>query len=384
MNDETSDLNRLLEQESRRLLEARMLPNEGKLTDQQRKDVVTALNAYIKKHKISQVDVQKQVTEINLGTINAILHNKYEHGPLDDYLRELNEWMEIDARRRVTKTDKKFVETRVAKRIIGCAEKAVQAGSIFLVHGPTGIGKSMVAETIAQRFPGAIYLRLSEGETSASKLRTRLLSSLRIYGNRGRRRHHDSSTFMTNNERLFEKLRGSHRMIIIDEAHRIRDSALQFLRDIYDECNVPMLLLCTKDLVERIRRDNDEDHGQLYSRFSFIYDLTKGYDKAPGGKKPLFSIAEIRKLFEQDKVKFHPDGLQYLQDVANMLGQGSLRACGNIVKWGIAIERAAKKIKPGGMVTLGEAVLRKAETDTKYDKSMQYDMTTRKPVAAVR
>ena len=357
-----------------------MLPNEGPLTATQQEDVRKALVAYIKKHDISQAEVARQISGMGKQALSPILNGKYGHGPLDDHLRELNNWMEVDARRRRTKPDDRFIETRVAKMLIGAASKASQMRCMAIAHGATGIGKTMVAHAIVKKFSGAIYLRISAGNATYMQIRRMLATRLRLYGTK--RKKADNAT-LTFDEKIFDKLHGSHRMIIVDEAHRIADSGLEFLRDVHDECGVPILFLCTKDLVDRIRRDNDEDHGQMYSRFAYVCDLTRGRDKTGTGKKPLFTVAEIRALFETDKVKLHPGAQAYLMDVANTLGYGSLRRCRSIMEWAIAIERYAKRLGPNDRVTITATVLRKAETEPMADGSMLDDINShRMPLAA--
>jgi len=370
-----TDVDRLMDQAGRQLLEARMLPEKGPLSDKQRDQVRETLNSYIQKHGITQKEVCRQVSGISDGTLSGILTGTYNLGPLDTHLRALNDWMEVDARRRRTKPITTYVETRVAKRIRNCAQRASNRKQMVLAHGPTGIGKSMVAHVVAERFPGAIYIRISAGTTSFSAVRRMLATRLRP--KRGRKpKKPDDALGLTLDERIFDKLRDSNRLIIIDEAHRISDGALEFLRDIYDECQTPMLLLCTKDLLDRVRQDNDEDHGQLYSRLS-VCDLVKGFDKVPGGKNPLFTVAEIRKLFASDKVRLDPGATQYLQDAANMLGHGSLRLCHNIMTWAMDLERSIKGLGPNDVMTITEPLLRKAESEFKVDQMMLDDVNYR-------
>ena len=382
--DSTDDsLDRLMEQDGRRLLQARMLPTEGLLTPKQCDQVRSAAQAYRIKHGISYANLARQVGGFNTSTASQILRGTYAVAnptTLDEHLRAINDWMEVDARRRRTKPQTNFVETYVAKRLYACAAKASESCIIAVAHGPSGIGKTMVGHVIAERFPGTIFVRLSTGNTSYTALRDLLAVRLRLHG---RKRGKPETVGLTINERIFEKLRGSHRMIVIDEAHRISDSALEFLRDIFDECSVPILLMCTKDLLDRIRKDADEDHGQLYSRCEYICDLTAGRDKVPGGNKPLFSISEIRKLFASDKVRLLPEAQQYLQDVANMLGQGSLRRCRGIVKWAVTIERTIKGLSPDDSMTISAALLRKAETEPRADRSMLDDIDSRCGAVAV-
>jgi len=350
-----------------------MLPNEGPLNAAQRDEVIDALKAYMDKHVISQGDIRRQCTAVG-NAISPILKKSYTHGTLDDHLRELNNWMEVDARRRQTRPQRKYVETHVAKKIMHGAAQASKRNWIVVCSGPTGIGKSMVAHVVAEKFPSALYLRIGKGDDTFTRVRQMLAVALRMFSKRKRK---DEPQGLTFNQRVFARLRASHRLLIIDEAHRLTDSALEFLRDVYDECQVPMLWLCTKDLVDRIRQDSDEDHGQLYRRIGLTIDLVRGKDKIPGGKHPLFTLGEIRALFENDKVKLHPDAQAYLQDVANMLGQGSIARCEQYVEYGLEVERALRGLSADALVTLTVGALRRAESDVTDDPGMIEDMKMR-------
>ncbi len=350
-----------------------MLPNEGPLTAQQRDEVVDALSAYMEKHGINQADIRRQCPVVG-SALNPILKKSYTLGKLDDHLRELNNWMEVDARRRTTRPHRKYVETHVAKKIMHCANQASKRNWIVVAHGPTGIGKSMVAHVVAEKFPSALYLRIGKGDDTYTRVRQMLAVALRMFTKRKRK---DEPQGLTFNQRVFARLRASHRLIIIDEAHRLTDSALEFLRDVYDECKVPMLWLCTKDLVDRIRQDSDEDHGQLYRRIGLTTDLVRGKDKAPGGKHPLFTLDEIRKLFESENVRLAHDAQAYLQDVANMLGQGSLARCEQYLEIGLEVERAVRGLGLDDPVTITAAALRKAEAEVTDDPGMIEDMKLR-------
>ena len=145
--EHTSELDRLMEQEGRQLLEARMLPNEGPLTEAQRREVRAAVNAYVAKHGITQRDISRQVGGLNISSVSQLLKGTYKakDATIDEHLRAINDWMEVDARRRQTRPDDRFVETHVAKRLLNCAMKASQMRTMALAHDPSGVGKSMVA-----------------------------------------------------------------------------------------------------------------------------------------------------------------------------------------------------------------------------------------------
>ena len=111
-------------------------------------------------------------------------------------------------------------------------------------------------------------------------------------------------------------------------------------------------------------------------------DVTRGYDKVPGGKRPLFTVSEIRKLFESDKVRLHPEAQAFLQDVANELGFGSLRRCKAILAWGLMIERATKGLERDASVQVTGALLVRAERDSFSDQAMIADIEARTAVIA--
>ncbi|MCO6436516.1 MAG: AAA family ATPase [Phycisphaerae bacterium] len=357
-----------------------MLPDEGPLTETQVLDVLTAVKDYIARHGITYAEIARQIGGVRPSTIGEVLAGKYSRvkpETRDGHVRDLNNWMEVDARRRATRPQRKFVETGVAVNLITLAEQAVSGQFMAIAHGPTGIGKTMVAHAIVDRYPGAMYLRVSRGNTTHMALRRLLAKELHISDPRGLRRDRRRLTF---DEMVFNILRDSGRLLVVDEAHRLADSGLEFLRDLYDECHVPIVLLATKDLVRRLEEDKDEDHGQLFSRFAMFLELTRGADKTPGSRKPLFSIADIRRIYESDKVRLLPDGQRYLQDVANMLGHGSLRRCDWIVKWAVSLVRRRDNLGPEDRVNLDAEALRSAEKGAMRDDAMTADIDHRERI----
>ncbi len=371
MADSTPNLDAMLEQQRRKLLVARMLPNTGPLTPEQRDEVLDTLAHYMQLHDITQKFVARQ-TAIANSTLNPIMRRTCKLSPdtIDAHLRELNDWMEVDARQRVNRRERKFVETGVARQIMACARKATEMPTMAVAHGPSGIGKTMVAHALHAKFPGAIYLCVSKGDASFTQVRLALATRLKVVGKRRKAERAGLSL----NERIFDALRGTNRLILIDEAHRLEDGALEFLRDVFDHTHCPMLFMATVDLVERIRRDNDEDHGQIYRRFGYVRALAGELDQSGGARKALFTIAEIRALFESDTVKLHPDAQAYLHSRANMLGHGSLGLCDNLMKVAIEAERALRGVGPDERITITAALLHRIDRDHKHDHRLRADM----------
>lgn len=375
-------------EESRRVArEAWMLPEDGPLSEDQRQGVRDTVRAYMERHKLTNTHVARQVGGMKGNTLGELLNGTYGKGKalrpetIDGHLRTLNIWLDIDSNRRRTKPDARFVETAVAKRLLFCVHQANKWQTMAIAYGPTGIGKSMVAHVIAETTPGCIFMTISEGDGGVAAIRKMIAQRLRLFVKSVPRRESSGKTL---NERIFDALRDTGRLLLIDEAHYLTDSALHLVRNIWDQTKSPVVLISTVDLLDRIRRDADADHGQLYRRFSHTFDLT--LNSSPAGKKggvasrPLSNLDEIRKMFTSGRVKFTPDGLQYLLEAANMMGHGSFALCRDLVRWAEDFERHLNRIPHDKCVTLHAKVLRKVEEGAKHSTRMREDMKMRRTV----
>jgi len=75
------------------------------------------------------------------------------------------------------------------------------------------------------------------------------------------------------------------RLLIIDEADRLKFASLEYLRDLYDRTNTSIILIGSPGIERRLKRTG---YGQLHSRFNFVHEI-----------KPI-NTAEM-KLFIQQK-----------------------------------------------------------------------------------
>jgi DNA transposition AAA+ family ATPase len=176
--------------------------------------------------------------------------------------------------------------------------------------------------------------------------------------------------YLTQLERVLDALKGSNRLLLLDEAAKLTDTTIELLRDIHDNTGVPMLLLATRDLHDRIQKNADPDHGQLYSRFDVVHHLTEGYDLFAGGKA-LHTMAEIKALYNEPPVRLSPDAGRYLQDVANMLGYGSLRRCKMLVRNAVRRARRRQGLGDTDKVTITGADLEWVEARLRRESSEQ-------------
>jgi len=356
----------LSEQEERQLVAAALIPASGVLTEEQRQKVRDAADAYRKEHGLKNADIARGIGDGSPGLWSGVIagsYTKVSAAKLDDLLRTLNNWLEEDARRRRTRPGRPFVYTGVANAMIDAAKIAQQRRWIVIAYGPTGFGKTMTAHVIAEKHVGAIYLRLGKGCCTYAKIRDRLFDLLKLARARKQRRRTSAD------EAIFERLRDSGRLMVIDEAHRIRDDGLEFLRDIHDETGCPMFLICTKDLWDRVQSD-DEDHGQMRRRIGLAINLTGVAGGSQDNARKIFSVDEIRRIYESSHIRLTSSAVDYLADVANLIGYGSLGRCDQLVDCAVAKARRKAGCGPQARVTIDAALLAEWDRKTMRDGIM--------------
>ncbi len=321
-HDDGHELTAFLRDRDRTLMAAWTLPNDGPLSDAQRGQALENFDAYRRRHDLTIADVARQVDSPRASTIRDLLKGVYrEHA--DDHVRTLNNWVEQHARQQAVKLKGNFVETKVALDVLHVARLVRENQTMGMVVGPAGIGKTRCAQALHETYVGAVLITVGLGAHNPKGFTSALAEQL---GVRGMGALKSQFTYRSQTERMTARLQGSNRLLIIDEAHKLNGDALELVREIHDATGCPVFMLATKDLQDRIARGADPDHGQLYSRVDIMWPLTKGRDCHAGGKA-LFTVEEIRKLYDHVPIRLSPDAARYLQDVASDLGKGSLRRC---------------------------------------------------------
>ncbi len=157
---------------------------------------------------------------------------------------------------------------------------------------------------------------------------------------------------------------------------------MELCREIHDATGVPFLLLATKDLHDRIARNVDPDHGQLYSRFDVIQHLTQGRDVREPRGKALYTVADIKALYDEPPLRLSKDAARYLQDVANELGRGSLRRCRVLLQNAARRARKRQGLADGARVTVTADDLDWVERHLRRESSEQEAVKDRRKRAA--
>jgi DNA transposition AAA+ family ATPase len=145
-------------------------------------------------------------------------------------------------------------ETSVTKNIAGRIDMARRTQDLALLVGPAGEGKSCGAKLFAKENPSTIYAELSSFHRTDSRIAGVIFKKLE--------RRADWKGKETRAEFLVEQLKGSHRVIIIDEAHMLEASGRQFLFNLNRDTGCAVVLIGNPEILDKIRR-NDQHFSRV-------------------------------------------------------------------------------------------------------------------------
>ena len=354
------EIKTLLTDQERVMIQVLVLPDNADLTIDHIRDIRKAAAEYVQLHNIKKKQLAHELGRAT-PVVVEFFNDSYK-GRNDTLAREINGWMELDARRRKSRQTTRFVRTAVADLMIDVARDCMESGVVGLVYGPAGIGKTMTSEAICAEITGSIYVLIGTDDAGIVGLRSAIYEAVT------RNKH----TVKSGREAaaITERLTGSGRLIVIDQAHKLSDRALEYMFDLHDRTKCPILMVGTARLGERLARDKDPRFGQLYSRVAIRCNLVRVAQRRNGGDGgKLFSIDDIRRVFARGKVRLTAGAAKYLQDVSNTLGYGSLRLCDRILRW--AEKRARKRAGVGRdeAVTVTDEDLQRAHMILDDDES---------------
>ena len=208
---------------------------------------------------------QKQVAQllgVSVATVSLYLKGEY-NGNVADIDRKVEELIERDKAKVVeAKYNAAFVPTLAARRGMEVMAFAHVEGEINVIYGSAGLGKTQMLKEYARRNSSAVLIEVDPSCTP--KVLLRKLAEAVGANARG-----------VNNELLdsiVSKLKGSERLLMIDEAELLSTRSLEFIRRIHDLTGVGVVLAGMPRLLINLKGKNNE-LAQLYSRVGFACDL---------------------------------------------------------------------------------------------------------------
>lgn len=270
-------------------------------------------------------------TGIKGSAISAFRNEKWRGsaGTLATTASELSKAVNILLRQR--ESDRScvdtFVKTNVARAIFDIAKYAVRRRMIAGFALPAGSGKTLTLQALHEEIPGSVIITVMH---SASTVKPFLQTWARALGTRQTGRINEIQAG------VIDRLAGSDRMVMVDEAHKLSVPCLDVVREIYDAAKIPIILAGTPVLHKTLTACQAGTLSydlldQLYSRIGIFRNLS---ELAASGRDEdrLFSREDVREVFIRGSVRISRGGVDLLFRLANHPGSGGLRICRDLVQ----------------------------------------------------
>lgn len=233
------------------------------------------------------------------SVLSQYLHesgNKYP-GDTGKLERRVTDWMRsLERRRRIGVP---LIECEVSKQIGAAIEAIRRTNDVGLIFGDAGIGKTCAIALYCDENPTCVMITVHEWAHDVRSVEGRIFDALP---------HGDWDGHTKRGDYIAGRLKGSNRLLVVDNAHKLSRPALQWLFDFHDETACPIALVGNENVMAKIA-DNDQ-------RFSRVGLKLEVVIKRPGGM--------IRHLLKQ----FAPDAGDGIDDLCDQVveQQGRFRA----------------------------------------------------------
>lgn len=219
------------------------------------------LKAFIEQYGISQTQVAKAV-DLSGATLSLYLNGRYT-GNKDAIDKRVSAYLRQQQQKaKIPHLEIPFVATRTARKALAFLELCHGLNRLGIMYGGAGLGKTTVLREFVKFNPSTVLIEPDMG-FSAKVLLQAICRTLGVdvSGN-----IHDLT------ERIIGVLRGSGRLLVIDEAELLPLRALECVRRIRDKADCAVVLVGMPKLLLNLKGQNAELK-QLFSRVAMKHEF---------------------------------------------------------------------------------------------------------------
>lgn len=208
---------------------------------------------YIQKTGKSQSGVAQELG-ISPGALSGYIggHYKAPH----TITTKIEELAAINVQKKVAPKEPEFVETGISRQVTNAIRYSHLQGKISVVYGDAGIGKTVAFRNYLAKNTLAIGVTISPTYASITGVNELIADQLGVRERVARKQTAE----------IINKLRGSGRVLVIDEAQHLTVRALNHLRCISDESGVGICMIGNDEVYTKMKGSGRADFAQLFSR----------------------------------------------------------------------------------------------------------------------
>lgn len=318
---ENSGLEKGLEQDARLISER--LPE--KLTVPEIEKLAEAVERFKAEYDFTDAQISRRIG-YSRSVVPDFLRGRY-NGNIERVANKLVHFMNSVERKQRRQKNDGFIQTTVAKKIgtlITQTEAFSDAeGRIGLIIGDGGHGKSHCLRQYAKADKNAVYVEY-DVSMSAGMLFAEIAKQLKIQS---------SGSVAMITARVARIMRQRRVVVMIDEASSLGVKDLNRLRQvIVVKGRSPLILAGNGDLLKTIYDQSGKSgHASLDQFNSRLMGVVNLDELASRPGDPMYSLTEIRRLYEYGGIKLSSDAVDTLRRICRVPRSGRLRTCGHII-----------------------------------------------------
>ncbi|ECM1814010.1 AAA family ATPase [Salmonella enterica subsp. enterica serovar Newport] len=230
-------------------------------------NIITQLKDVMDTHGYSQGQVARAIGR-SVTAMNQYVQGKYKGDIANMEERIANFIRRVREKQNALRIDERFVSTPTAIKGLEVLAYAHQECEICVLYGAAGLGKTMTLKEYARRDDAVIFIEADPGYTART-----LLEELC-----GRLQQDKRGNIHTLIDLCVEKLKGTERLLIIDEAELLPYRALEVIRRLHDKAGIGIVMAGMPRLITNLKGKRGE-FAQLYSRVALALDMGNSLDR---------------------------------------------------------------------------------------------------------
>jgi hypothetical protein len=199
-----------------------------------------------------------------------------------------------------------FFETPTTARISTALAYAQLAGDLAAIYGAAGVGKTVTIEHYAETNPNVWVAVMSSATSSVVTALEEVCAAVGLRempggGGAGMQRS------------LIRRLRGTHGLLVVDEAQHLSVAALEALRHLHDKAGVGLVLAGNETVYARLTGGNRQaTFAQLFSRIGKRVRLARPTDDDVRALLGAWSVSGREERDVATRIAATPGGLRGL------------------------------------------------------------------------
>ena len=226
---------------------------------------------YIKRYQEQSGKSQAAVAQelgISSGALSGFLSGNYKTP--HTIIQKIEDLAELQERKRSSLQEPSYVQTSVSKAVENAIKYSHVRGKISVAYGDAGIGKTQACRHYLEQNSLAIGITISPTYASITGVNELLADALGVRERVARKITAE----------IINRLKGSGRVIVIDEAQHLTVRALNHIRCLADEAGIGVCLVGNEEVYTKLKGSGKADFAQLFSRIGMrtpvsVQNITK-------------------------------------------------------------------------------------------------------------